>query len=67
MPNVVKDKNLRKMEVTPDTGKDFRDTMVVSGMATPSTPSENATNSTTQYTTSGGNKRSPLGGKHSNS
>jgi len=54
------------MEVTPDTGKDFRDTSVLSGTAE-KTPAESETNSVAQYKTSGGNRKAPLGGEMSNS
>jgi len=66
MPKVVGDRNLRTMEVTPDTGKDFRDTSVLSGTAE-KTPAESETNSVAQYKTSGGNRKAPLGGEMSNS
>lgn len=66
MPKVAGDRNLRNMEVTPDTGKDFRDTQVNSGMAE-KTPAESAVNSVAQYKTTGGNRKPPLGGEMSNS
>jgi hypothetical protein len=64
MPNMPK--SVRNMTVTTESGKDFRDTMVVSGSAK-KTSAESATNVTTQYAPSGGNRKPPLGGKNSNS
>jgi len=60
-----KGKNLRTMEVTPETGSDFRDTKVLSGTA-PKAPQMNATNETNQYTT-GTTSKGELGGKNTNS
>lgn len=60
-----KGKNVRNMKVTPETGSDFRDTQVVSGVAKPSKAFK-ATNSTEQYTV-GGPPKDNLGGMNTNS
>ena len=60
-----KGKNVRNMKVTPETGKDFRDTNVTSGVAKPSRAFK-ATNSTEQYTV-GAPPKGDLGGMNTNS
>jgi len=65
MPNMAK-QNLRNLTVSTETGKDFRDTKVLSGESG-KTPGESARNETVQYMNSGGNKKTPLGGKNTNS
>ena len=62
----MKEKNIRKMVVTPDTGKDFRDTQVSSGIAKPGSQFK-AKNETNQYTTAGGVPKGNLGGLNTNS
>ena len=57
--------NLRTLEVTPSTGKDFRDTKVLDGLAKPL--SLKGKNSTKQYQTSGGVPKGNLGGENTNS
>lgn len=57
--------NIRKMVVTPSTGKDRDSTQVLDGVAKKS-PVANATNETSQYTTGKTNK-GPLGGENTNS
>lgn len=59
------EKNIRKMQVTPDSGDDFRNTKVLDGM-TKKSGVHNATNETMQYTT-GTTAKGPLGGENSNS
>lgn len=61
----MSDKNIRKMVVTPSTGKDFRDTEVNDGVPKKSSVA-NATNETSQYTT-GKTEKGPLGGLNTNS
>lgn len=58
-------KNIRKMVVTPETGKNPWETKVVSGVASPSSAFK-ARNETTQYTT-GKTSKGPLGGENTNS
>ena len=55
------------MVITPAKGKDFRDTKVLDGMASPSAAFK-AKNETTQYKTSGSkNSSGSMGGKNTNS
>lgn len=54
------------MVVTPSTGKDFRDTQVLDGTASPSKATKGK-NETKQYTTRGGAGKGALGGKNTNS
>ena len=62
----MKDKSVRNMKVTPDSGKDQRDTQITDGLAKKSS-TWNETNSTEQYTTQGGGQKGSLGGKNTNS
>ena len=61
----MKDKNIRKMEVTTESGSDVRDTKQLKGTAT-QTSAWKAKNETHQYTTGGASKGS-LGGHNTNS
>ena len=63
---MTKSTNLRNLTVGPDTAKDFRDTKVLDGLATRSTPDQNAKNETTEYGT-GKPKIGAVGGKNSGS
>lgn len=58
-------KNVRNMTVTPGTGKDFRDTQVLNGVASKSSVA-NAKNETSQYET-GKTDMGALGGKNTGS
>lgn len=58
--------NLRKMTVTTESGKDVKDTSMLKGSAK-KTKAFEATNETSQYTTSGGVPKGSLGGENTNS
>lgn len=57
-----KGKNLRTMKVTPESGKDFRDTQVTSGLGH-KTRAFTEMNETTEYRT-GKTAKGPLGGEN---
>lgn len=61
----MKEGNLRNMTVTPDTGKDVRDTQIVSGVAK-KTRAFQASNETKEYETPAA-KKGALGGENTNS